>query len=83
MTESPRRPPMSELSWNGYRSYTSPENRLSRRLGASLPNLDLPANDTKACINPNRPASLRKMTPDAGQYQGREGRLTEWLGWRK
>ncbi|XP_071396714.1 DENN domain-containing protein 3 [Centroberyx affinis] len=65
MTESPRRPPMSELSRSGYSSYTSPENRLSRRLGASLPNLEQPATDTPA-INPNRPASLRKMTPDTG-----------------
>ncbi|XP_075995603.1 DENN domain-containing protein 3 [Genypterus blacodes] len=66
MTESPRRPPMSDLSKTGYRIYTSPENRLSRRLGASLPNLDVPVNETMAGINPNRPASLRKMTPDMG-----------------
>uniref|UniRef100_A0A8C5BM15 UDENN domain-containing protein n=1 Tax=Gadus morhua TaxID=8049 RepID=A0A8C5BM15_GADMO len=37
MTDSPRRPPMSELSRSGY---SGPEHRLSRRLGASLPNLD-------------------------------------------
>ncbi|KAM6974768.1 DENN domain-containing protein 3 isoform 1-T2 [Tautogolabrus adspersus] len=66
MTESPRRPPMSELSRTGYSSYTSPNNRLSKRLGASLPNLDQPANDTLPTIRSNRPASLRRMTPDAG-----------------
>ncbi|XP_056154239.1 DENN domain-containing protein 3 [Lampris incognitus] len=65
MTESPRRPPMSELSRSGYTSYTSPEDRLSRRLGASLPNLDQPASDSLPKIS-NRPASLRKITPDAG-----------------
>uniref|UniRef100_A0A4W5NW15 DENN domain-containing protein 3 n=1 Tax=Hucho hucho TaxID=62062 RepID=A0A4W5NW15_9TELE len=35
MTESPRRPTMQELA----RKYTSPESQLSKRLGASLPNL--------------------------------------------
>ncbi|XP_078477925.1 DENN domain-containing protein 3 [Lampetra planeri] len=66
MTESPRRPPMSELSRNGYSSYTSPDNRLSKRLGASMPNLDQPAAETLAAISSRRPASLRKMTPDIG-----------------
>ncbi|XP_029370160.1 DENN domain-containing protein 3 [Echeneis naucrates] len=66
MTESPRRPPMSELSRTGYSSYTSPANRLSKRLGASLPNLDQPANDTLTAISCSRPSSLRKMTPDVG-----------------
>ncbi|KAF7664096.1 hypothetical protein LDENG_00189140 [Lucifuga dentata] len=66
MTESPRRPPMSKLSRSGYSSYTSPENRLSRRLGASLPNLEQPATDSMAAVNFSRPASLRKITPDAG-----------------
>uniref|UniRef100_A0A667WJF1 DENN domain containing 3 n=1 Tax=Myripristis murdjan TaxID=586833 RepID=A0A667WJF1_9TELE len=61
---SPRRPLLSELSRSGYNSYNSPENRLSKRLGASLPNLEQP--DTVAAISPNRPASLRKMTPDIG-----------------
>ncbi|XP_047461973.1 DENN domain-containing protein 3 [Mugil cephalus] len=65
-TESPRRPPMSELSRTGYSSYTSHENRLSKRLGASLPNLDQPANETMATISHSRPQSLRKMTPDIG-----------------
>ncbi|XP_036949191.1 DENN domain-containing protein 3 isoform X2 [Acanthopagrus latus] len=64
MTESPRRPPMSDLSKPGYRSYTSPSDRLSKRLGASLPNLENP--DTVTPIGSNRPASLRKMTPDTG-----------------
>lgn len=68
MTESPRRPLMNEFSKTGYRSYTSPSDRLSKRLGASLPNLEQPANDTvAACINSGRATSLRKMTPDAGQ----------------
>jgi len=55
---------MSDLSRRGYSSYASPCDRLSRKLGASLPNLEQPAND----ISPNRPASLRKMSPDVGQY---------------
>ncbi|XP_061598363.1 DENN domain-containing protein 3-like [Cololabis saira] len=68
MTESPRRPPMSELSKSGCSSYTSPDHRLSKRLGASLPNLDQPGNDavTLSVINFNRPQSVRKMTPDTG-----------------
>uniref|UniRef100_A0A3B5MS39 DENN domain containing 3 n=1 Tax=Xiphophorus couchianus TaxID=32473 RepID=A0A3B5MS39_9TELE len=40
MTESPRRPPMSELSRAG------PDRKLSKRLGASLPNLDQPINES-------------------------------------
>uniref|UniRef100_UPI0037E7A8B3 DENN domain-containing protein 3 n=1 Tax=Semicossyphus pulcher TaxID=241346 RepID=UPI0037E7A8B3 len=66
MTESPRRPPMSDLSRTGYSSYASPSDRLSKRLGASLPNLEQPANDTVPVIRSNRPGSLKKMTPDAG-----------------
>ncbi|KAM9738310.1 DENN domain-containing protein 3 isoform 3-T3 [Menidia menidia] len=68
MTVYPRRPPMLELSRNGYNRYTSPDRRLSKRLGASLPNLDQPSHDTipMPAINSNRPQSLRKMTPDAG-----------------
>ncbi|XP_019731831.1 DENN domain-containing protein 3 isoform X1 [Hippocampus comes] len=66
VTESPRRPPMSELSWNGYSSYASPDNRLSKRLGASMPNLDQPSHESLTAISPVRPASLRKMTPDIG-----------------
>uniref|UniRef100_A0A8C9X0H1 DENN domain containing 3 n=1 Tax=Sander lucioperca TaxID=283035 RepID=A0A8C9X0H1_SANLU len=66
MTESPRRPLMSDLSRTGYSSYSSPNDRLSKRLGASLPNLDQPANDTVTTISSNRPASLRKITPDVG-----------------
>ncbi|XP_054620553.1 DENN domain-containing protein 3 [Dunckerocampus dactyliophorus] len=66
VTDSPRRPPMSELSRNGYSSYTSPDNRLSKRLGASMPNLDHSVHETMATISPVRPASLRKMTPDIG-----------------
>nr|XP_040044096.1 DENN domain-containing protein 3 isoform X1 [Gasterosteus aculeatus aculeatus]XP_040044097.1 DENN domain-containing protein 3 isoform X1 [Gasterosteus aculeatus aculeatus]XP_040044098.1 DENN domain-containing protein 3 isoform X1 [Gasterosteus aculeatus aculeatus] len=64
MTESPRRPLLSDLSRSGYTSYTSPSDRLSRRLGASLPNLDQP--DSPAALSSNRQASYRKMTPDAG-----------------
>lgn len=74
MTESPRRPPMSDLSRSGYNSYASPDHRLSRRLGASLPNLDQPANEsvTLSVVNFNRPQSVKKMTPDIGQYQWKE-----------
>lgn len=72
MTDFPRRPLMSELSRTGYRSYTSPNDRLSKRLGASLPNLDQSANDTMPAISSNRPASLRKMTPDIGEYWWRD-----------
>lgn len=66
MTESPRRPLMNEWSKTGYRSYTSPNDRLSKRLGASLPNLEQPASDTMTAIISHRAPSLRKMTPDAG-----------------
>ncbi|XP_061670799.1 DENN domain-containing protein 3 [Syngnathoides biaculeatus] len=66
VTESPRRPPMSELSRNGYNSYTSPDNRLSKRLGASMPNLDRSLHENLTGISRVRPASLRKMTPDIG-----------------
>ncbi|KAG7240953.1 hypothetical protein INR49_026128 [Caranx melampygus] len=50
----------------GYSSYTSPDNRLSKRLGASLPNLEQHASDSMTTITCSRPASLRKMTPDTG-----------------
>ncbi|XP_041823018.1 DENN domain-containing protein 3 [Melanotaenia boesemani] len=68
MTESPCRPPMSELSKSGYRNNTSPAHILSKRLGASLPNLEQPSSDTTAFtfINFNGPHSLRRMTPDIG-----------------
>ncbi|XP_061123770.1 DENN domain-containing protein 3 isoform X1 [Syngnathus typhle] len=66
VTETSRRPPMSELSRNGYSSYASPDNRLSRRLGASMPNLDQSPHESFNGISPLRPASLRKMTPDSG-----------------
>ncbi|KAJ0003390.1 hypothetical protein NQD34_008488 [Periophthalmus magnuspinnatus] len=67
MTETPsRRPPMSELSRSGYSSYTSPDHRLSKKLGASMPNLQQHAADTLTVLIPSRPTSLRKMTPDIG-----------------
>ncbi|XP_019110389.1 DENN domain-containing protein 3 isoform X3 [Larimichthys crocea] len=66
MSASPRRPIISDLTRTGYRSYTNPADRLSKRLGASLPNLDQPDNDTTSTVASNRPASLRKMTPDIG-----------------
>lgn len=73
MTESPRRPLMNDFSKTGYRSYTSPSDRLSKRLGASLPNLEQPASETlPVCISSSRATSLRKMTPDAGQYHREE-----------
>lgn len=70
MTESPRRPLMNEWSKTGYRSYTSPSDRLSKRLGASLPNLEQPASDTMTAIVSPRTASLQKMSPDVGQCWG-------------
>lgn len=73
MTESPRRPLMNDFSKTGYRSYTSPNDRLSKRLGASLPNLEQPASETMpACISSSRATSLRKMTPDVGQCRSEE-----------
>ncbi|XP_029977049.1 DENN domain-containing protein 3 isoform X2 [Salarias fasciatus] len=66
VTETPRRALMSDLSKTGYSSYTSPESRLSKRLGASLPNLEQPTTDAASAITPTRPNSLRKMTPDIG-----------------
>lgn len=67
MTETPsRRPPMTDLSRTGYSSYTSPDHRLSKKLGASMPNLQQHTNDTLTVLIPSRPASLRKITPDAG-----------------
>ncbi|CAN9503904.1 unnamed protein product [Ophioblennius macclurei] len=65
-SETPRRPLMSDLSKTGYSSYTSPESRLSKRLGASLPNLEQPATDNVSTICPSRPNSFRKMAPDTG-----------------
>ncbi|XP_030596134.1 DENN domain-containing protein 3 isoform X1 [Archocentrus centrarchus] len=65
LTVSPRRPPMSELSRSGYRSYAPPENKLSKKLGASLPNLLQPSSDTLTVISSNR-SLCRKMTPDIG-----------------
>ncbi|XP_054909978.1 DENN domain-containing protein 3 [Poeciliopsis prolifica] len=59
MTESPRRPPMSELSKAG------PDRKLSKRLGASLPNLDQPINES-VTLNVNRLLSIRKISPDSG-----------------
>ncbi|XP_006788164.1 DENN domain-containing protein 3 [Neolamprologus brichardi] len=64
MTESPRRPPMSELSRSGYRTYASPDNKLSKRLGASLPNLVQSVSETLPIIRPK--TVCRKMTPDIG-----------------
>lgn len=64
MTASPRRPPMSELSRSGYRTYASPDNKLSKRLGASLPNLVQSVSETLPVISPK--TVCRKMTPDIG-----------------
>lgn len=72
MTESPRRPPLPKVTRSGFRTHTSP--KLSKRLGASLPNLDQPLNDTMASLvlNRHRPQSVRKMTPDVGTcHRGR------------
>ena len=70
MTDSPRRPPMSELSRSGY---SGPEHRLSRRLGASLPNLDQSPADSLNTLYSHRLASLRKITPDTGEGGGGQG----------
>lgn len=67
MTESPRRPLVNEWSKTGYRSYTSPSDRLSKRLGASLPNLEQPVSDALTAVISQRASSLRKMSPDVGQ----------------
>lgn len=75
MTESPRRPPMNEWSKTGYRSYTSPSDRLSKRLGASLPNLEQPVSDIMTAVISQRTASLLKMSPDAGQCRHRDLKL--------
>uniref|UniRef100_A0A8C7F755 DENN domain-containing protein 3 n=1 Tax=Oncorhynchus kisutch TaxID=8019 RepID=A0A8C7F755_ONCKI len=53
MTESPRRPTMQELA----RKYTSPESRLSKRLGASLPNLG----ESGGSLSPQRPVRFFKL----------------------
>ncbi|XP_038821935.1 DENN domain-containing protein 3-like [Salvelinus namaycush] len=59
MTESPRRPTMQELA----RKYTSPESRLSKRLGASLPNL---GEGVGSLVGPLMQNSLKKMQVDSG-----------------
>ncbi|KAM6972971.1 DENN domain-containing protein 3 [Aplochiton taeniatus] len=55
MTESPRRPTMQEMVWQ----WSGPESRLSRRLGASLPNLE-------AQLERPLRASFKNITPDCG-----------------
>ncbi|KAM9418343.1 DENN domain-containing protein 3-like isoform 1-T2 [Salvelinus alpinus] len=59
MTESPRRPTMQELA----RKYTSPESRLSKRLGASLPNL---GEGVGSLVGPLMQNSLKKIQVDSG-----------------
>jgi len=68
---------MSELSRRGY---SGPEQRLSRRLGASLPNLDQPHADGHGAIHTGRLASLRKISPDAGE-EGRADGGGHWGAW--
>ncbi|KAM4550180.1 DENN domain-containing protein 3 [Fundulus diaphanus] len=65
MTVFPRRPPMYELSRTGYNRYTSPNPRLSKRLGASLPNLVEPMVES-VMSNADRQLSVRKISPDSG-----------------
>ncbi|XP_066530128.1 DENN domain-containing protein 3 isoform X2 [Hoplias malabaricus] len=55
MSESPRRPTMQEMA----RKYTGPENRLSKRLGMSLPNLV----EDRSLTGSVRQLSLMKGTP--------------------
>ncbi|KAM9415831.1 DENN domain-containing protein 3-like isoform 2-T3 [Salvelinus alpinus] len=59
MTESPRRPTMQELA----RKYTSPESRLSKRLGASLPNL---GESGGSLVGPLRQTSFKNIQVDSG-----------------
>uniref|UniRef100_A0A4W5P418 DENN domain containing 3 n=1 Tax=Hucho hucho TaxID=62062 RepID=A0A4W5P418_9TELE len=59
MTESPRRPTMQELA----RKYTSPESRLSKRLGASLPNL---GDSGGSLVGPLRQTSFKNIQVDSG-----------------
>ncbi|XP_020360569.1 DENN domain-containing protein 3 isoform X1 [Oncorhynchus kisutch] len=59
MTESPRRPTMQEMA----RKYTIPESRLSKRLGASLPNL---GEGVGALVGPLMQNSLKKIQVDSG-----------------
>ncbi|XP_024251184.1 DENN domain-containing protein 3 isoform X3 [Oncorhynchus tshawytscha] len=59
MTESPRRPTMQELA----RKYTSPESRLSKRLGASLPNL---GESGASLAGPLRQTSFKNIQVDSG-----------------
>nr|XP_029514811.1 DENN domain-containing protein 3-like [Oncorhynchus nerka] len=59
MTESPRRPTMQEMA----RKYSSPESRLSKRLGASLPNL---GEGVGALVGPLMQNSLKKIQVDSG-----------------
>nr|XP_015213003.1 PREDICTED: DENN domain-containing protein 3 isoform X2 [Lepisosteus oculatus] len=51
--DSPRRPTMQEMA----RKYSSPENRLSKRLGMSMPNLE----EERTVGFPVRQASLKKL----------------------
>uniref|UniRef100_A0A3B4FNG2 DENN domain-containing protein 3-like n=1 Tax=Pundamilia nyererei TaxID=303518 RepID=A0A3B4FNG2_9CICH len=55
---------------SGYRTYASPDNKLSKRLGASLPNLVQSVSETLPVISPR--TVCRKMTPDIGQSQLRK-----------
>ncbi|MEQ2159952.1 hypothetical protein GOODEAATRI_028475, partial [Goodea atripinnis] len=66
LTETPRRPPMSELSRSGYNRYTSRDHRLSKRLGVSLPNLDQPIIES-VMLNSNKLLPVRIITPDSGR----------------
>ncbi|XP_029588566.1 DENN domain-containing protein 3 isoform X1 [Salmo trutta] len=59
MTEFPRRPTMQELA----RKYTSPESRLSKRLGASLPNL---GEGVGSLVGPLMQNSLKNIQVDSG-----------------
>uniref|UniRef100_A0A3P9ME30 DENN/MADD domain containing 3a n=1 Tax=Oryzias latipes TaxID=8090 RepID=A0A3P9ME30_ORYLA len=67
MTESPR-PPLMPKTRSGFRNHTSPNQKLSKRLGASLPNLDQPLNDAMASFvfSSHRAPAAQKMSPDAG-----------------
>uniref|UniRef100_A0A674ELC6 DENN domain-containing protein 3 n=1 Tax=Salmo trutta TaxID=8032 RepID=A0A674ELC6_SALTR len=62
MTESPRRPTMQELA----RKYTSPESRLSKRLGASLPNL---GESGGSLVGPLRQTSFKNIQVDSGRFR--------------
>ncbi|KAJ8334059.1 hypothetical protein SKAU_G00396980 [Synaphobranchus kaupii] len=58
LSDSPRRPTMQEMA----RKHSGPENRMSKRLGLSLPNLG----QEHALGSPHKQTSLKKLTLESG-----------------